>query len=104
MKKSIIAVFVLSSAALLSSCATNSGATYVGSDPDYTGYTLGLGSYNISNGYGPEFWNPANPGFNNYNYNYVSYNRAPVGRYYNRYYGHGGRYYGGRVGRGGFRR
>ena len=108
MKNTIAAVIVLSSSVLLNACAVNSpgyGTTYVETDPGYTGYTVGDGAYNISNGYGPEFWNP---GFNNNNY--VGYSRAYIGHggYYGGYYGGHGGYYGGHggyySGRGGYRR
>lgn len=98
MKNTTLVVLVLSSTALLSSCAVDSstyGTTYVETDPVYTGYTIGDGSYNISNGYGPEFWNPG--------FAYVGYNQAYIG--HSSYYGgyHGG-YVRGGYGRGEYRR
>lgn len=87
MKTLLFSVIVLSSSALLSSCTVDSasdGTTYVEAQPGYTGYTLGVGSYNISNGYGPEFWDPGYDSF-------VGYNRAYYGPTYF------GNYRGGRV-------
>lgn len=98
MKNSIIAITVLSSTVLLSGCVSNTpqyGTTYVETAPGYTGYTMGAGSYNISNGYGPEFWTPGNN-------NSLWYNRVYVGSpYRGAYYGGPRGYYGGR---GGWRR
>ncbi len=70
MKKLIFAMMVLLSTAFLGSCAMNStpyGTTYIEGRPGFTGYTVGEGSYNISNGYGPEFWNPGYGGVGGYN-------------------------------------
>lgn len=70
MRTLIFAAMVFSSVTLLSSCTMNStpyGTTYVEPQPGYTGYTVGDGSYNISNGYGPEFWTPGAGGVTGYN-------------------------------------
>ncbi len=70
MKKLIFAAMVLSSTALISSCAMNSspyGTTDFEVPSGFTGYTVGEGSYNISNGYGPEFWTPGYGGSAGFN-------------------------------------
>ncbi len=100
MKKLIFASFALSSIALLSGCVADSnqyGTTYVETDPGYTGYTVGDGPYNISNGFSPAFWNP---GYNNP----LWYNRVYVGNvYHGGYYGrHSGYARGSYVRHGGF--
>jgi len=102
MNKSILVAVALSSTVLISGCATystDSGPTYVETEPGYTGYTVGDGPYNISNGYGPEFWTPGNN-------NSLWYNRVYSGHsYYGGYYGGHGGYYGGHggyVGQGGY--
>ena len=90
-KQTIIGALVLSSAGLLSSCAVDSaanGANYVEYEPT-TGYTVGEGPYNISNGYSPEYWNPGYTG-------YVGYNTGYIGNAY--YYGGHRGYYGGHTG------
>jgi len=96
MNKSIFAVVILSSTALLGGCVggpANNDVSYDVYEPGYTGYTVGYGAYGIPNGYGPNFWSP---GY----YNYTGYNTG-YNRGYARsgYYGgyHGG-YYGGYAG------
>ncbi len=78
MKKTMLTVVALSSAALLSSCSVDSAdysSSYVGSDYEAPRYIVGYGDYNVSNGYGPVFWNP---GY----FNYIGYNRGYLGRSY----------------------
>lgn len=85
MKKTMMVVLALSTAALLSGCTVDSAdhaVSYDTFEPGYTGYTVGHGAYGIPNGYGPSYWNP---GY----ISYTGYNRAYMGR---PYYG-GTRYY-----------
>ena len=86
MRQSIVAILVLSSTVLLSSCvggSANNEVSYDTYEPGYTGYTVGAGAYSIPNGYGPAFWSP---GY----YNYTGHDTGSQG--YIGYYGcHGGR-------------
>ena len=89
MKKTMLAVFVLSSAAGLSSCvvdSTSPGTNYGEYTPGYTGYTVSYDAYApYENGYGPDFWSPRY-------YYYTGYNNHIYGgnSHYYDYAGRGG--------------
>ena len=71
MKKPMVAMLVLSSSVLLSSCVvdtTNVGTNYGEYTPGYTGYTVSYGAYApYYNGYSPAFWSPRYYYYTGYN-------------------------------------